>query len=135
MLHVLVHMARHAGPMTSESIATMLGTNSAVIRRTMAGLRDAGYVRSEKGHGGGWVIACDFEQLSLFDVYRAVGGPKVFAIGNHNANPDCVIEQVVNDAVADALRDAESILVKRLSAISLGELNRAFEARCAAQHN
>ncbi|MGV8843204.1 MAG: Rrf2 family transcriptional regulator [Pseudomonas sp.] len=128
MLHVLVHMARHEGPMTSERIGRMLGTNSAVIRRTMAGLRDAGYVRSEKGHGGGWLIACDLERLSLLDVYRAVGRPTVFAIGNERPNPNCVIEQVVNRAVEDALRDAELLLVGRLGAISLGELNRAFDA-------
>lgn len=29
----------------------MLGTNPVVVRRTMAGLREAGYVKSEKGHG------------------------------------------------------------------------------------
>ncbi|HYE44453.1 MAG TPA: Rrf2 family transcriptional regulator, partial [Caulobacter sp.] len=53
MLHVLLHMAQRHEPMTSDAIAQMLGTNPAVVRRTMAGLRDAGYVRSEKGHGGG----------------------------------------------------------------------------------
>src|SRR5690606_31097616 len=79
MLHVLLHMARHDGPMKSETIGTMLGTNPVVVRRTLAGLRDAGYVRSEKGHGGGWGIACDLERVSLLDVYRAVGGPRLFA--------------------------------------------------------
>lgn len=27
MLHVLIHMARHEGPATSEAIGQMLGTN------------------------------------------------------------------------------------------------------------
>src|SRR3954463_7214620 len=107
MLHVLLHMARHDGPMTSDAIATMLRTNPAVVRRTMAGLRDAGYVRSEKGHGGGWVIACDLAKVSLLDVHRAVGGPRIFAIGNEHPNPDCAVEKAVNAAVEDALRDAE----------------------------
>jgi DNA-binding IscR family transcriptional regulator len=97
----------------------------------MAGLRDAGYVRSDKGRGGGWIIACDLERVSLLDVHRAVGGPKIFAIGNENSNPDCAVEQVVNAAVGDALRDAEALLVERLRAVSLAELGRGFEARCA----
>ena len=105
MLHVLLHMARHDGPMTSEAIGMMLGTNPVVVRRTLAGLRDAGYVRSDKGHGGGWAIACDLERVSLLDVYRAVGGPRLFAIGNEHSNPDCAVEQLVNAAVADVLRD------------------------------
>lgn len=131
MLHVLLHMARHDGPMTSEAIAAMLRTNAVVVRRTMAGLRDAGYVRSEKGHGGGWVIACDLEQLSLLDVHRAVGGARLFVIGNEHANPDCAVEQLVNEAVEDVLDEAEALLEKRLGAVSLAELSRGFDARCA----
>lgn len=132
MLHVLLHMARRDGPMTSEAIARMLGTNPVVVRRTMAGLRDAGYVRSEKGHGGGWAIAADLERVSLLDVHRAVGGPRLFAIGNEHPEPDCAVEKVVNVALEDALREAEALLIARLSAISLAELARGFEQHCAA---
>ena len=135
MLHVLLHMARHDGPMTSEAIARMLGTNPVVVRRTMAGLREAGYVQSEKGHGGGWVIAADLEKVSLLDVHRAVGGPRLFAIGNEHPNPDCAVERVVNEAVADALDEAEALLVARLGAVSLAALAREFDARCSAPLN
>ena len=53
MLHVLIHMDQREHPLTSDEIARMLNTNPVVVRRTMAGLRDNGYVTSEKGHGGG----------------------------------------------------------------------------------
>jgi Rrf2 family protein len=131
MLHVLLHMARHDGPMTSEHIAKMLQTNPVVVRRTMAGLRDAGYVRSEKGHGGGWVIAADLEKVSLLDIHRAVGGPTLFAIGSEQENPACAVEQAVNEALDDAMREAEALLVARLGAVSLAQLARSFDARCA----
>lgn len=121
--------------MTSEAIAGMLGTNPVVVRRTMAGLRDAGYVRSEKGHGGGWAIAADLEKVSLLDVHRAVGGPRIFAIGSEHPRPDCAVEKVVNEALEDALREAEMLLVVRLGAISLAELSRSFDARCATAQN
>nr|WP_087574406.1 Rrf2 family transcriptional regulator [Sphingomonas sp. CDS-1] len=130
MLHVLLHMARQDGPMTSEEIARMLGTNSVVIRRTMAGLRDAGYVLSEKGHGGGWVIVTNLEKISLLDVHRAVGGPRIFAIGNERQNPDCAVEKAVNSALEGALAEAEALLIARLGAVSLAELARNFNARC-----
>lgn len=132
MLHVLLHMARHEGPMTSDTIAAMLRTNPVVVRRTMAGLRDASYVRSEKGHGGGWVLACDLADVSLLDVHRAVGGPRLFAIGNEQDNPRCLVEKIVNQAVEDALREAEALLVARLGAVCLAELARDFDARYAA---
>ncbi|WP_331710391.1 RrF2 family transcriptional regulator [Sphingomonas sp. CCH5-D11] len=129
MLHVLIHMALHNGPMTSEAIARMLGTNPVLIRRTMAGLRDAGYVRSEKGHGGGWAIATDLETVTLLDVHRAVGGPRLFAIGIERPEFGCQIASVVNEAVDDALQEAERLLVERLSSISLAALVRTFEER------
>ncbi len=117
--------------MTSEAIGVMLRTNPVVVRRTMAGLRDAGYVRSDKGHGGGWVIACDLERVSLLDVYRAVGGPRLFAIGNEHSHPDCAVERLVNAAVDAVLRDAEALLVKRLAAVSLAELSQTLDVDCA----
>ena len=52
VLHVLLHMAEHRDAMTSEVLAKAMDTNPVVIRRIMAGLRDQGYVRSEKGPGG-----------------------------------------------------------------------------------
>ena len=128
MLHVLLHMARHDAPFTSEQIATMLGTNPVVVRRTMAGLRDAGYVRSEKGHGGGWTIACDLAQVTLLDIHHAVGGPHLFAIGNGSDNPECAVERVVNAALDDALRQAEALLIARLGSIALADLARQFDA-------
>ena len=52
VLHILLHLGQTTAPQTSETLAKAMGTNAAVFRRTMAGLRDAGYVLSEKGHGG-----------------------------------------------------------------------------------
>jgi DNA-binding IscR family transcriptional regulator len=72
MLHVMIHMGHHDGVMTSDMIAGMLDANPVVIRRTMAGLREQGYVRSEKGHGGGWTLAKPLEELTLLDIYHTV---------------------------------------------------------------
>lgn len=130
MLHVLMHMARHDGPMTSEAIARMLGTNPVVIRRTMAGLRDAGYVRSAKGHGGGWAIAADLESVTLLDIHRAVGAPPLFAVGIEDPEPGCRIAGAVNDALGDALQEAERLLVARLGSVSLAALAASLDDRC-----
>ncbi|KJK02994.1 Rrf2 family transcriptional regulator [Pseudomonas sp. 21] len=128
MLHVLLHMARDDQPVTSERIARMLGTNPAVVRRTMGGLREAGYVRSEKGHGGGWTLDCDLGQVTLLDVYRAVGSERLFAMGFDNVHPDCLVEKVVNDALQDAMEQATAILLERLGAVSLADLAERFTA-------
>src|SRR5918911_225444 len=95
VLHVLLHMAEQRGPLTSEVLAKAMDTNPVVIRRIMAGLREQGYVRSEKGHGGGWTLACDLSGVTLRDIYTALGYPALLAMGNRTAAPDCLVEQAV----------------------------------------
>lgn len=133
MLHVLLHMARHDRPYTSEQIAGMLQTNAVVVRRTMAGLRASGYVQSVTGQGGGWTIACDLSKTTLLDIHRAVGGRHIFAIGIDNTNPSCAVERVVNSSVADALSRAEQLLISRLGEVTLAELAEQFDAICRAE--
>ena len=132
MLHVLLHMSREDQPFTSERIAEMLSTNAAVVRRTMAGLRQAGMVSSTRGPQGGWQLARDLQQVTLLDVHEAVGGPHLFAIGSDQQNPDCAVERVVNDALADTLRQAEALLRQRLASVTLADLARQFDAQCRA---
>lgn len=135
MLHVLLHMAGTGKPMTSDQLAGYLGTNAVVVRRTMSGLRETGIVRSEKGHGGGWTLARELPAISLGDVYAALGAPVLFAIGNRNENPNCLVEKAVNAALGETLREAEAIVVKRLAAVSLADIAADFGERMLEFHN
>ena len=104
-------------------------TNPVVIRRIMAGLREHGFVRSEKGHGGGWTIARDLAGITLRDVYDAIGAPALFAIGNRTEAPDCLVEQAVNAALGESFQEAEAILLTRLGNITLATLSADFHRR------
>lgn len=129
VLHVLLHLAHSERPMTSEQMAGMLGTNPVLVRRVLAGLRERGYISSERGHGGGWTVTCDLATVTLRDVYDAVGAPTVFAMGNRNEHSACLVEQVVNASLADAFQEAEALLVKRLGDVTLADLSRDFNLR------
>ncbi|WP_313591892.1 Rrf2 family transcriptional regulator [Agrobacterium cavarae] len=131
VLHVLIHMEKHEKPATSDAIAAMLQTNPVVVRRTMAGLRDAGYVTSEKGHGGGWVLARPLAEITLLDIHKALGNPEMFSIGLSGDNPACVIEQSVNVALADAMTEAQALLLDRFGKITLADLARESFKRWA----
>ena len=106
MLHVLIHLDRHVGRATSEQIAQMISTNAVVVRRMMAGLRERGIVSSEKGHGGGWQLACPLAEISLRDVYEAVGHPPLFNIGPQADPSPCLVEQAVDAERVVAVRGA-----------------------------
>lgn len=129
VLHVLLHMAERTTPATSEVLARAMRTNPVVIRRIMAGLREQGYVRSVKGHGGGWSLNSDLSEITLRDVYEALGSPSLLAIGNRHEAPDCLVEQAVNAALDSAFRDAEAVLLARLGEVTLQALAREFQAR------
>jgi DNA-binding IscR family transcriptional regulator len=126
ILHVLLHMAQIDRALTSEELAHYLGTNPAQVRRTLAGLRECGFVCSEKGHGGGWILACDLRTVTLRDIYEAVGSPTVFAMGNRTDNPACAVERAVNDALGEAFREAEALLIARFDGITLADLSDRF---------
>jgi DNA-binding IscR family transcriptional regulator len=121
-------MAEQERPMTSAELAVCMSTNPVVVRRTMAGLREAGFVRSEKGHGGGWEIACDLHTVTLKDVHEALGAPALMAVGLNLEHSGCLVEQAVNRSLGDAFAEAEAMLIKRLDGVTLAALAEDFRA-------
>ena len=133
VLHVLLHMAEQGGPATSEALAKAMDTNPVVIRRIMAGLRNQGYVRSEKGHGGGWTLACDLSKVTLRDIYTALGSPSLLAMGHRTEAPGCLVEQAVNAALNQTFHDAEALLLSRLGEVTLAKLSADLHERLVAR--
>ena len=131
VLHILLHINEAGKPLRSEELAKAMHTNPVVVRRVMAGLREAGLVRSEKGHGGGWSIACDLATITLYDVYAAIGSPNPLALEHRTESSACLLEQAVNAALDDTFKQAEALLLARLRAVSLATLAPHFESRWA----
>jgi DNA-binding IscR family transcriptional regulator len=129
VLHVLLHMAEADGPVTSDTMARMMHTNPVVIRRILAGLRKQGFVTSEKGHGGGWQLSCDFNTVTLHDIYIALDSPTLLAIGNRTEVPDCLVEQAVNMVMSQAFHDAEALLLARFGEVTLAALSKQLQHR------
>jgi Rrf2 family protein len=131
-LHVLVHLAERPGePATSEHLAACVRTNPVVVRRTLAGLRQAGLVASAAGHRGGWTLAREAAAITLRDVYTALGERMLFAIDFSGGNPDCRVQRAVAGTLDDFLFDAEALLAARLSGITIADV--AAQARTATR--
>lgn len=133
ILHVLLHMAERDAPVTSETLAAHMGANPVQIRRIMGGLRDAGFVQSERGHGGGSVISCDLASVTMLDIYRAIGSPRLFALGHRSESPQCLVEQSVNAALGDTLERAQQLVLDSFGAVTLAELANRFHASATAR--
>lgn len=122
MLHVLLHMSEQDKPVTSGKIAKILGTNPVVVRRMMSGLRGRKYVKSINGIGGGWLLNCRLEDITLLNVYEALDATTLFAIGFDNRNPGCMVERTVNGVLGEAFEEAEQMILQRLSQLTLAEI-------------
>ncbi len=97
------------------------------VRRLLGGLRDAGYVQSEKGHGGGWTLAVSLDAITLLDVYRAVGEPPLFSELVSEDHPQCLVERAVNAHLRATLAEAEAALLAKLGQVTLEALAGDFE--------
>lgn len=122
LLHVLIHMDLRGGTTTSETIAQMLHTQPSLVRRTMAALREAGYVESTAGPKGGWALRRELGDLTVRDIYVAIAHRSAFAIGAAEDNPACPVEAAVNGVLGDALRLAEEALLERLGQTRLSDI-------------
>src|SRR5690606_28561511 len=102
------------------------------------GLREAGHVRSGKGHGGGWQLARPLAEISLLSVYEALDRPNLFAIGYRSDSPNCRVERAVNTLMADTMAEAEALFVQRFGELSLDQLlptpPQAISLHCAETH-
>lgn len=130
-LHVLIHLDRHVPLATSEQISKMISTNPVVVRRMMAGLRDQGIATSEKGHGGGWKLSRPLAEVTLRDVYDAVGAPPLFNFGPSAEPSECLVEKAVDAQLAASLSEAEAQLMAQFAEITVEDLAKDFESRLA----
>ena len=131
-LHALIHLDRHVKRATSDAMAKMLGTNPVVVRRMMSGLREKGYLVSEKGHGGGWELHADLRDITLLDVYQAIGSPALFSIGPAADPSPCLVEHAVDARLDQALGEAEALLLQRFSQITVADIAEDYLQKMAS---
>ncbi|WP_127751725.1 MULTISPECIES: Rrf2 family transcriptional regulator [unclassified Devosia] len=135
-LHALVHL--HAQPedaLTSGVLAVCLQTNPVVVRRVLGSLREAGLVGSSKGHGGGWQLARPAPEISVFDVYHALGETLLVRTESEPGDPGCAIVRTVDGVMNEVLADAEALLANRLRRLSIAQLAAGATALPALSHS
>jgi ribosomal protein S3AE len=56
----------------------------------------------------------------------------LFAISLAVDHPECLVEQAVNGALGETMREAEGLVLQRFGEVTLGDLARDFDARYGA---
>jgi Rrf2 family protein len=127
VLHILMHMSLSSGTFTSESLSKAMNTNPVVVRRVMAGLREHGFVTSEKGHHGGWRLACDLGKVTLYDIYSALELPSLIAMESRNASTECLVEKAVNATTDEIFDFAEKQILNKFKTVTLAQLQETIQ--------
>ena len=109
---------------TSERIATSVNTNPVVIRRALGQLKAAGLVDGSRGRSGGWRLARPARDITLLDVYRAVGDEEIFALPAAPPDAECYVGYGIHDVLANTYRDAQRALHAELEKITVADVHR-----------
>ena len=130
-LHTLSHMAGEPDRVrTSADIADHAGTNPVVVRRVLGKLREAGLLRSEKGHAGGWRLAKPAQSITLADVYLALDERLVSGPVTETEPSECSVETGLQARVAEVLDDIEASLVARLRETTITDVHPSSCSYC-----
>mgnify|MGYP001778802759 CR=1 FL=1 len=107
---------------TSEFIADSVQVNPVVIRRTLLSLKAAGMVEVKAGSGGASIVK-DLNDITLYDVYRAVDSVEgeLFHFHEH-PNPDCPVGKNIHALLDDCLVDAQRAMENELKKVTLASL-------------
>ena len=71
--------------------------------------------------------------ISLRDVYDAIGRPPLFNIGAQAEPSECLVEKAVDARLDATLRDAEARLLAQFAEVTVEDLARDFE-KSFAEH-
>lgn len=123
---------RGDGKLTSELMAESTGCNPVMVRNILGDLKKAGLVNVRRGTGGA-TLAATPEDISVWDVYRAVEKPSLKGFVGLHPNPSqkCPVGRNIYalletpyEKMADAVEEAmENYTLAQLVA----EYHRSFE--------
>ena len=119
-VHVLCLLASASEErLTSEYIATSIGTNAVVIRRLLAKLRRFGLVTSKSAGGGGWMLARPAADITLDQVRQAMAEGEAAKIHKNSPHPACPVGKGVRQTLIDLYHQADVALDRELAGISI----------------
>lgn len=132
-VHALVLLAKSPESATSEFLAGSVNTHATCLRRVLAALARHGLVLALEGRHGGYRLARPAAEITLAEVYRAVGGAPVLRPNPATANPRCPISVAMTMAFAEIAADAEARFQDALAQRSLADVASGVESPSASR--
>ena len=133
-VHALAWMAlaqrRGHTVLTSDQVAASVNTNPVINRRSLGDLGRAGLVRVRHGAGAGWSLARAPEEITLLEVYDAVGQESPFGMHHTEPNLECPVGKGIRPALSQIYGGIEQTVRRELAVVSVADvLSETLQAR------
>ena len=108
---------------TSNFLAGSVGANPVIVRNVMGDLKGAGIIDISQGKSG-IALARDLEDITFYDVYRAVGcvGEEGLFHVHEKPNPDCPVGRNIHKALEDELLGIQDAMETKMKGIKLSDI-------------
>ena len=115
-LHILTMISESKDTLSSQALATSVGTNASYIRKVIALLKNAGLIQSHQGKTS-YQLSKSPKDITLLNIYFAtqeVSHISLFQV-HQNSNPDCPVGKHSQGAVSPLFASVEAQLEKELA--------------------
>lgn len=122
-IHILAFINIYHGkiPLTSNNIASSIGTSPVVVRRLMSQLKKAGLLNTVHGAAEP-SLAKEPAAISLYDVFLAVeDNTHLFTI-DRKTNPECIVGGNIQETLTEVYHQAEVAAEAKLVRTSLQDI-------------
>ena len=124
-VHLMTALAHLKQQISSELLAGSVNTNPVVVRRLLGSLNRAGLIKAERGIAGGFSLARSPEDISLFDIYRAVlDENELVSLHDNPENRVCPVSCKVRSILARYLNKAQNTYERELEKVMLADIEK-----------
>ena len=111
--------------MTSDFMASSIGTNPVIVRKILQQLKAANLIEVARGTGG-VSITKPLDQITFLDVYRAVEcAPEEQLFHFHeNPNQQCPVGKNIHRVLDDRLLEVQKAMEDKLAEMTLADVKK-----------
>ena len=123
-VHALVYLNHKAKVLSSEELAENICTNPARVRKVMAKLKKAGFVKTKEGSEGGYLFGQDADRVTLDQIAQALEIRFVdTAWKSGDTDMKCLVASGMAGLMDEIFDDLNEQCRKRLKEITIGTLD------------
>lgn len=108
---------------TSNVLASSIQANPVIIRTVLSKLKEAGMINARQGSGGSR-LAKPLEEITLYDIYKAVDTVDETGLFHfhENPHPSCVVGGNIHKALDDKIQSVQDAMENELRNITMGDV-------------